>query len=73
MGPVVTVASSSQARASGFPRMVRLDRRLLVAWTEVGARGEVEGLRAAAIDLATFPSAGADAPSPLPVGLDPDR
>jgi len=35
-GPVVTVASTSVRRSSGFPQMVRVDDGLLFAWTESG-------------------------------------
>jgi hypothetical protein len=39
-GPAATVATSSDARASGFPRMAALaDGSLLVAWTDAGEAG----------------------------------
>lgn len=35
-GPVLRLAGTSDARASGFPRMARLRDRVLFAWTEAG-------------------------------------
>jgi hypothetical protein len=35
-GPALTVATTSIARQSGFPRLERTGRELVVAWTEVG-------------------------------------
>ena len=35
-GPVLRLAETSAARASGFPRMARLGDRVLFAWTEAG-------------------------------------
>jgi hypothetical protein len=40
-GRAWTVAETSGARGSGFPRMARVGDALLVAWTEVGANGGV--------------------------------
>ncbi len=48
MGPSVVVAESSEARASGFPRLARVGEELLVAWTVVGDRG---GVRTAAVRI----------------------
>lgn len=36
LGPAVTVAETSPARASGFPRLVRSADRIFFAWTEAG-------------------------------------
>lgn len=41
MGEPVTVARSSGARASGFPRMTRAGDRVLLAWTEPGEPSRV--------------------------------
>ena len=41
MGRTVVVAETSEARASGFPRIVLLEDELLVAWTVVGDSGGV--------------------------------
>lgn len=35
-GPALTVATTSLARQSGFPRLERAGRELVLAWTEVG-------------------------------------
>jgi hypothetical protein len=40
-GSVVTVARTSGARASGFPRMIRSGKRVLFAWTEAGKPSRV--------------------------------
>ena len=50
IGEPVTVARTSAARASGFPRIVQSGRRVIVAWTETGARNQV---RVAAATLAS--------------------
>ncbi len=42
----VVVASSTTARASGFPRMVRVGRELVFAWTEPGTPSFVRVARA---------------------------
>jgi len=42
VGASMTVARTSAARASGFPRMVRSGRRVILAWTDVGARNQVK-------------------------------
>jgi hypothetical protein len=39
--PATTVARTSTARASGFPRIVRAGDRLVFAWTEVGKPARV--------------------------------
>jgi hypothetical protein len=39
MGPAETVATSTTARASGFPRMARSGDRLVFAWTDARAGG----------------------------------
>lgn len=44
-GPAETVAASSAARASGFPRMVRSGERLIFAWTDT--TGEAPRVRVA--------------------------
>ena len=41
MGGSVIVAETAEARASGFPRIVRVGAELLVAWTVVGDSGGV--------------------------------
>lgn len=46
--PAQVIAGSSAARASGFPRLVRSDRHLLLAWTSPGPTPRV---MTAAIDL----------------------
>lgn len=42
----ITVASSSAARASGFPRMVLAGDTVVIAWTEPGTRSAVHVARA---------------------------
>jgi len=37
----ITVARTSAARASGFPRMVQSGKRVIMAWTEIGSRNQV--------------------------------
>jgi hypothetical protein len=49
-GRSVTVATSSAARASGFPRMAVRGQSVLVAWTQVG--------RPSAVRVARLPIAG---------------
>jgi len=44
----LVVAETSGARASGFPRIARVDDSLVVAWTEVGEKG---GVRVAEVSL----------------------
>lgn len=41
LGPPATISETSAERASGFPRLARVDDRLLVAWTEADAEGRV--------------------------------
>ncbi len=41
MGAPMTVARTSAARASGFPRMVRSGARMIFAWTETGTAAQV--------------------------------
>ena len=41
VGQVMTVARTSAARASGFPRMALSGRRVIFAWTETGTRNQV--------------------------------
>jgi hypothetical protein len=40
-GPVMTVARTAAARASGFPRLVRSGDRVVLAWTEAGKPSQV--------------------------------
>ena len=47
MSEPVTVATSSAARASGFPRMVRSDDQVILAWTSPGIAGASPGVRVA--------------------------
>lgn len=46
LSPPATVAASSAARASGFPRMALAGDQLLFAWTEPGAKSAVRVARA---------------------------
>ena len=46
MDPPLTVARSSAARASGFPRMIATGDTLVVAWTEPGSPSTVRVARA---------------------------
>lgn len=55
-GEPVTVASTGSARASGFPRIVRVERRLLVSWVDTRT---VSRVRAAWIDAAAVPAPAA--------------
>ncbi len=48
LGARQTIASTSSARASGFPRIARSGERLIIAWTEPGAS---PSLRTATISL----------------------
>jgi hypothetical protein len=48
LGKPLTLASTSAARSSGFPRLVRLGDRLLLAWVDDGAPSKV---RAAAVGV----------------------
>ncbi len=41
LGPPLTLATTSAARSSGFPRLVRLGDRLLLAWVDDGAPSRV--------------------------------
>jgi hypothetical protein len=41
VGPARTIATTSTARASGFPRMVATDGGVLIAWTDPDDRGGV--------------------------------
>lgn len=50
-GPPVTVAASSAARASGFPRMLRVGDEVIFAWTDPGPTG---GVRISAARLRDF-------------------
>lgn len=47
----VTVASSSEARSSGFPRLAVAGDRVIFAWTAVGESG---GVRVASVEIAQF-------------------
>ena len=40
-GPVVTVARTAAARASGFPRIARAGDQVIFAWTEAGKPSQV--------------------------------
>ncbi len=51
MGPAVTIASSSAARASGFPRMVASGSDVVFAWTVAGRPSQV---RIARVPQASF-------------------
>jgi hypothetical protein len=48
LGPPLTLATTSAARSSGFPRLVRTGGRLLLAWVD---DGEPSRLRAAALPV----------------------
>ena len=50
-GPRVTVATTGQSRASGFPRIAFVDSAVLVVWTE---EGDVSRLRGASVTLAAL-------------------
>lgn len=51
LGAPVTVASSSAARASGFPRMVVAGRDVLFAWTQPGRPSQVRVARLRVADI----------------------
>lgn len=51
LGAPVTVASSSSARASGFPRMVVAGRDVIFAWTQPGRPSQVRVARMRAADI----------------------
>ena len=51
VGPAVTIAASSAARASGFPRMVRAGNQLYFAWTVPGRPSTVRVARASTADF----------------------
>ncbi|HEV2129534.1 MAG TPA: sialidase family protein [Longimicrobiaceae bacterium] len=50
-GAAVTIAASSSARASGFPRMLRVGDEVIFAWTDPGESG---GVRVSAARLRDF-------------------
>lgn len=50
-GPSITIAASSAARASGFPRMLRVGDEVIFAWTDPGESG---GVRVTAARLRDF-------------------
>ncbi|CAN5840701.1 hypothetical protein BH23GEM7_BH23GEM7_01210 [soil metagenome] len=50
-GPPITIAASSAARASGFPRMLRVGNEVIFAWTDPGESG---GVRVTAARLRDF-------------------
>ena len=45
LGPITTVAETSPARASGFPRMVRSGEQVFFAWTEAGVPSRLRTAR----------------------------
>ena len=51
LGARQTIASTSSARASGFPRIVGSGERLIIVWTEPGAS---PSLRTAAVSLPPY-------------------
>lgn len=51
LGPPVTIASSSAARASGFPRMVIAGRDVIFAWTQPGRPSQVRVARLRVADI----------------------
>lgn len=55
LGQPLILASTSPARASGFPRIARLGKDLVAAWTEAG---EATRLRAARLPIASVPRTG---------------
>jgi hypothetical protein len=57
-GAVMTVARTSAARASGFPRLVRAGDRVVLAWTEAGKPSHVRTA------VARVPPAGSRMPRP---------
>ena len=46
VGPIMTVAETSPARASGFPRMVRSGEQVFFAWTEAAKPSRLRTARA---------------------------
>ncbi|MGI9174375.1 MAG: hypothetical protein ACR2GR_03525 [Rhodothermales bacterium] len=46
LGPIMTVAETSSARASGFPRMIRSGDEVFFAWTEAGEPSRLRTARA---------------------------
>lgn len=66
-GAPIEVAQVGVARASGFPRLARIGRRVLVSWTDVGPPTRV---RAAVVELADVPPPTARA-APAPERRDP--
>ena len=50
-GPPVTIASSSAARASGFPQMVVTDTNVVFAWTVPGRPSAIRVARASVSDI----------------------
>jgi len=67
MGEPLTVASTSRARGSGFPRMTPVGGGVVVAWTEAG---ETTHVRATIVPMTSIPPLGeapvtADAPAPV--------
>ena len=58
-GPIVTLAPATTARASGSPRLVRLNRTILLAWTEPLPAMNV---RALAFDASSLPAATSTSP-----------
>ncbi|MFN2385890.1 MAG: exo-alpha-sialidase [Thermoanaerobaculia bacterium] len=55
MGEARTIARTSAARSSGFPRMAQVGEQLLVAWVEAG--GKSSRLAGARLDLQAIPRA----------------
>lgn len=53
VGEVMTVARTSAARASGFPRIVRSGDRVVLAWTEAGKPSQVRTAMARVAAAAT--------------------
>ena len=51
LGPTTTIASSSAARASGFPRMAVSGQNIMFAWTVPGRPSSVRVARASASDF----------------------
>ena len=59
IGDPLSVAATSQARASGFPRLTRIGERLLLLWVEAGGEGpdrSPDRIRAAELPLAALPA-----------------
>ncbi|MEM7612847.1 MAG: sialidase family protein [Pseudomonadota bacterium] len=56
LGPILTIASTSTARRSGFPQMVRDGQSLIFAWTDVtDGTTTVNSARVAVEDIPTAP------------------